>query len=299
MKQNEVLETYILIFILTGIIVGFLSRLWMLKSDVRQYPTLPNGYLIHITTGFIAATAGAVAYPALRSKNFIAVTFLATAIQQFRDIRKMERESLTSLENSSYTPRGESYIDGISKTFEARNYIVIIVSLATTLSAFALKKFIKSNWIIVISSVLIGFLIAYMLKEYTKGESLGDIIRIEEVPLEFKDKYNLYIDDIFIMNVGLSSTRDLILKNGVGLILKSKNENENETIILNHRGQITALVHECSRLLGLERHIRTKRDFKTGRVGLVIVPIIKDSEKLKEIILNVPILETNRKVNLS
>ncbi|OLS01983.1 YIEGIA domain-containing protein [Tissierella creatinophila] len=299
MEEKQILETYVLIFISMGIIVGFLSRLWMLKSDIRQYPTLPNGYLIHVTTGFIAAAVGAVAYPALRSKNYVAVTFLAAAIQQFRDIRKMERDSLVSLESSSYTPRGESYIDGIAKTFEARNYIVIIVSLATTLSAFALKKFIKTNWIIIICSVSIGFLIAYMLKQYTKGESLGDIIHIEEVPLEFKDKYNLYIDDIFIMNVGLSSTRDVLLKNGIGFILKSKNENANETIILNHRGQITALVHECSRLLGLERHIRTRRDFKTGRVGLVIVPIIKDSEKLKEIILNVPILETNRKVNLS
>lgn len=299
MEQNQVLETYILIYISLGIIVGFLSRLWMLKSDIRQYPTLPNGYLIHVTTGFIAAAMGAVAYPALRSKNYIAVTFLATAIQQFRDIRKMERDSLTSLENSSYSPRGESYIDGIAKTFEARNYIVIIVSLGTTLSAFALRKIIKTNWIIIICSILTGFLIAYLLKQYTEGDSLGDIIMIEEVSLVFKDEYNLYIDDIFIMNVGLSSTRETILKNGIGFILKSKNDNENEIIILNHRGQITAIVHECSRLLGLERHIRTRRDFKTGRVALVIVPIIKDSEKLKEIILGVPILETNRKVNLS
>ena len=43
MQQNEVLESYIFIFILTGLVTGFLSRLWMLKSDVRQYPTLPDG----------------------------------------------------------------------------------------------------------------------------------------------------------------------------------------------------------------------------------------------------------------
>ena len=299
MQQNEVLESYIFIFILTGLVTGFLSRLWMLKSDVRQYPTLPNGYLIHATTGFVAAALGSVAYPALRSKNYIAVTFLVTAIQQFRDIRQMESDSLTSLENSAYTPRGESYIDGIAKTFEARNYIVMIVSLVTSSSAFVLKLFIKKSWIIVICSTLIGFLVAFILKQYTKGESLKDIIHIEEVPLEFKDQYNLYIDDIFIMNIGLSSTRDSLLKNGIALILKSKNENENETIILNHRGQITALVHECSRLLGLEGYIHTTRDFKTGRVGVLIVPIVKDSEKLKKIILNVPILETNKKVNLS
>ena len=42
----------------------------MMKSDYRQYPTYPRGYLSHFTLGFIAAGLGAVAVPALIEKNF-------------------------------------------------------------------------------------------------------------------------------------------------------------------------------------------------------------------------------------
>ncbi|KPU27101.1 hypothetical protein TR13x_06830 [Caloranaerobacter sp. TR13] len=293
MQQNHLLELHVLLFISIGILVGFISRWWMLRGDVRQYPTFPNGYLIHLTTGFIAAAIGAVAYPALLGKNYVAVTFLALAIQQFRDIRKMEKETLHSLERDSYAPRGESYIDGIAKTFEARNYIVMIVSLTTTISAFMIRKYIKTNFIILILAAVIGFIVASLLKQYTKGHTLKDIITIEEAPLEFKDGSNLYVGDIFVMNVGLSATRERILKNGIGVILKPKGDNEK--IILNHQGQRTAIIHECSRLLGLERYVSTRRNFDTGELALVIVPIVKDTDKLKEIILNVPILEMNKK----
>jgi len=64
----------------------------------------------------------------------VAVTFLALTIQQFRDVRKMERDSLKGLENTEYTARGNTYIDGIAKTFEARNYFALVVSFATALT---------------------------------------------------------------------------------------------------------------------------------------------------------------------
>lgn len=80
-QQSQILESHVMLFILTGIIIGFISRWWMLRGDIRQYPTRPNGYLINLTTGFIAAAMGAVAYPALLGKNYVAVTFLSLAIQ--------------------------------------------------------------------------------------------------------------------------------------------------------------------------------------------------------------------------
>ncbi|MCR1899639.1 YIEGIA family protein [Irregularibacter muris] len=297
MEPNQLIKNYEFLFIVTGIVIGFVSRMWMLKSDVRQYPTLPNGYLIHLTTGFIAAAMGAVAYPALHSKNYIAVTILATAIQQFRDIRKMEKESLESLEKDAYVPRGEAYIDGIAKTFEARNYIVIIVSMLTTILAFILSHYIQSIIIVLIVVVVAGLGMAYLLKTYTRGYSLGDIVLVEEAPLEFRDNCNLYVGDISVGNIGLYSRRKRILENGVGIILKPKNDNENEKIILNHKGQMDAILHECSRRLGVERYAIIRRDYKSPRVGLMMVPIVRDIETIKETILNVPILETVRKVN--
>lgn len=166
MQQNHLLQSYVLQFILIGTLVGFISRWWLLRGDIRQYPTFPNGYLIHLTTRFIAAAIGAVAYPALLGKNYVAVTFLALAIQQFRDIRKMEKETLLSLENENYLPRGESYIDGIAKTFEARNYIVMIVSLCTTFSAFLIRSFTKSKLILFSLPVIIGFTIEFPATKY-------------------------------------------------------------------------------------------------------------------------------------
>ncbi|WP_432402483.1 YIEGIA domain-containing protein [Wukongibacter sp. M2B1] len=297
MQQSHLLESYILQFILIGTLVGFISRWWLLRGDIRQYPTFPNGYLIHLTTGFIAAAMGSVAYPALLGKNYVAVTFLALAIQQFRDIRKMEKDTLQSLERENYAPRGDSYIDGIAKTFEARNYIVMIVSLTTTLSAFIIRNFTKNNIIIFPLSTLIGFIIVSLLKQYTKGHTLKDIVTVEEAPLEFKDGSNLYVGDIYVMNIGLSATRKRILKNGLGVILRPIKNDDTEKVILNQDGQRKAIVHECSRLLGLERYIATRRNFDTGEVALVIVPIVKDVSRLKEIILNVPILEMNKKSN--
>jgi hypothetical protein len=123
-----------IVLISTAVFTGTLARLFVLKEDYRQYPSYPNGYLIHIITAFVAAFLGAVAIPALITRNFIAVTFLALAIQQFRDIRKMERESLKDLENTEYTYRGDAYIDGIAKTFESRNYFSLVVSFLTALT---------------------------------------------------------------------------------------------------------------------------------------------------------------------
>ncbi|WP_425449023.1 YIEGIA domain-containing protein [Dethiothermospora halolimnae] len=291
--HKGLLELSVVLYILVGTLVGFIGRWWMLRGDIRQYPTYPNGYLIHLTTGFIAAAMGSVAYPALISKNYVAVTFLALAIQQFRDIRKMEKESLHSVEGEVYAPRGSSYIDGIAKTFEARNYIVMITSLITTVSAFTLKIYIKNKIIIIILSALIGSIILYLLKNYTKGHHIRDIATIEDGELSFKDGDNLYVGEIYVMNVGLSATRKRILKNGIGIIIKPKGEMEK--IILNHSGQTKALIHECSRLCGLERYVTTRRNFDNGDVALVIVPIKKDREYIKEIVKSVPILETLKK----
>ena len=40
--------------ILFGIIIGLLTRIYMLRTDYRQYPTYLHGKIIHIALGFIA-----------------------------------------------------------------------------------------------------------------------------------------------------------------------------------------------------------------------------------------------------
>lgn len=118
--------------ILFGVIVGTLTRIYMLRTDYRQYPTYLHGKIIHIALGFIAAGLGTVAIPALLDKEYTAITFLALAASQFREVRNMERNTLTELDNYELVPRGKTYIEGIAIAFESRNYLVIFTSLIST-----------------------------------------------------------------------------------------------------------------------------------------------------------------------
>lgn len=46
--------------IIAGVIAGIATRLYMLKTDYRQYPTYVHGKVIHIALGLIAAGLGAI-----------------------------------------------------------------------------------------------------------------------------------------------------------------------------------------------------------------------------------------------
>ena len=72
--------------ILTATGMGFLARLYMLRTDYRQYPSYPQGYVIHLSVGLIASFLGAVALPALLAENYEAATFLALAATQLREV---------------------------------------------------------------------------------------------------------------------------------------------------------------------------------------------------------------------
>src|SRR5690349_2197010 len=124
-------EHKMLLGVLLGIVFGIVSRLLMLTTDYRQYPTYPHGRIIHISLGVIAAALGAVAVPALYNKDYTAITFLSLAAQQFRDVRKMERDTLTKIDELELVSRGSTYIEGIAMVFEGRNYLVIMTALVT------------------------------------------------------------------------------------------------------------------------------------------------------------------------
>lgn len=55
--------------IIAGVIAGVATRLYMLKTDYRQYPTYIHGKVIHIALGLIAAGLGAIIMPALCRRN--------------------------------------------------------------------------------------------------------------------------------------------------------------------------------------------------------------------------------------
>ncbi|WP_374722461.1 YIEGIA family protein [Peribacillus tepidiphilus] len=272
--------------ILFGVMAGTIARLYMLRSDYRQYPTYLHGKIIHLALGFIAAGLGSIVIPAIMEEEFTAITFLTLAASQFREVRNMERNTLTELDQYELVKRGNTYIEGIAIAFEGRNYLVILTSLLTTAGIL-----LWNIWV-----GLVAFIISLCLcHRFMSGNRLKDLVDIEYFEPRF-DGAGLYVDNIYIMNIGLPERQKEVLRYGMGFILKPKNFNVRSTIA--NLGQRQAILHDVSTALGVYRDSGTpalvplaKRDLDDGRVGVFVLPQEKDIEKAIAIIGNVPTLE--------
>ncbi|CDO02023.1 hypothetical protein BN988_00477 [Oceanobacillus picturae] len=275
--------TYPIIF---GVLLGTLARILMLRTDYRQYPTYLHGKVIHLSLGFIAAALGAVAVPAIMEMEFTAVTFLTVAATQFREVRNMERNTLTEVDEFELVPRGNTYIEGIAISFESRNYLVIMTAFITTL------LYIVFNAYIALAGAIVSLIVN---KALMSGSTIKDIVNIEYRELRFEGA-GLYVDNIYIMNIGLPERQKEILKYGMGFILTPKNMNVITTI--GNLGQRQAILHDVSVSLGVVRDSGTpaltpliKRDLDDGRIGIFILPQLREKQKAIEVIGAVPVLE--------
>ena len=269
-----------LLLILAATLMGTMARVLALKVDYKQYPSYPNGYLLHIVLAFIAAIIGAVAIPAIKSNNYTAVTFLALAVQHFRDVRKTERESLLDLEATEYTPRGEAYIDGIAKTFESRNYFALVVAFTSALCmeiAVYLQLGLAVQSLVGVAS---GFLVYKTINGFSKGKTIGDVarLRLAQIAVEGSE---VLVEGIFVTNLaGTANAQKLIQEEGVAVIIEPKEPYA--TIALQNYGQRQAVLFEVTRALGAKRYQFTRKEYDTGSVILLFVPIVRDMEKLME-----------------
>ena len=289
--KEEIISQQYLIYIITAIVMGSLARIFTIVQDYRQYPSYPNGYLINVVTGVVAAGLGAVAFPALLSKNFAAITFLSVGIQNFRDVRKVEKESLKAIDNNEYSRRGDAYIDGISKTYEARNYFALIVSLITEITMHIINS--KIMLVNILSGVLAGSIMFFILRRFSKGHSIGDIAEVKLGQIEVRDS-DLYVDNIFVTNLlGSDNSRKLVQSEGIGAVIYPKKEQYG--ITLDNYGQRQAILFEVCRRLGVKRYNFIRKQFSTGKVALAIVPIIRNEGAFIDTIMKTPILENVKK----
>lgn len=272
-----------------GIAVGFADRWMMLRSDYRHYPTYPHGQLTHLALGFIAASLGAVAVPAIAKPDYVAVTFLVLAAQQFRDVRNMERESLNRLEETKLIRRGSDYIEGIARVFEARNYLVIFAALISSAAVF---------WLGWQYGLLFGAVAIILSLCLMSGSYVGDIAEIFAGEVHFQDSL-LMVNDIVIMNVGLPATRQKILEEGMAVIIKPKDDDARLT--LDAPGQRMAIVHDVVSILGSKVDINetelmpmARKHADKGYLGFFLVANEPDLDYLMEIIRKVPVLESAR-----
>lgn len=289
--QDEIISTQYVVLIVTAILTGSFARAHTLKEDYRQYPSYPNGYLIHLITGFVAASLGAVAIPALMTKNFVAVTFLALAIQQFREVRKIEFNSLRNLEQTEYTHRGAAYIDGIAKTFEARNYIALTVAFTTALTIQMVNS--KLIWVNIISGIVTGLIILIVLKKVSKGKTVGDIAQVKPGKIEVRGS-ELYVDGIYVTNLlGTDNSRKLFREEGIAVVIYPNEEHYR--ITLDNYGLRQAILFEATRVVGIKRYHFTRKDYAKGRVITALVPIIPDIGRVIEAVKNTPLIESAKK----
>lgn len=221
MNVDAVTQEYV-ILILVSVILGIFARVLTLVVDYRQYPSYPNGYLIHLITGAVASGIGAISVPAVINKDFQAVTFLALAIEQFREVRRMENESLKALDDIENISRGSAYIDGIAKTFEARNYFSLLVAFFSSLTMTIVPHTIL--WINILSGVIVGAVVFFILKHFSKGKTIGDIADVKLGKIKILGS-ELYVDDIFVTNhLGMDHTRSLIEDQGIAAVLYPKED---------------------------------------------------------------------------
>jgi hypothetical protein len=273
--------------IVVGVTFGILARLNMLRTDYRQYPTYPHGKIIHISLGVIAAGLGAVAVPALLDKNYTAVTFLSLAAQQFRDVRNMERQSLSKIDELELVPRGAAYIEGIAMVFEGRNYLVIFSSFLASLFSILFAWY----W-----GIVAGIFSIWIANYFKSGKKLEAIADIEPVTIRM-DGPDLFVGSIYIMNIGLTDSRSKILEHGLGFLIKPKNRNARVTLA--NLGQRQAILHDISTLFGVfrddgEPSLRpmAKLDMNTGTIGVLFLPQEKDVERTYIALHRVPVLES-------
>jgi hypothetical protein len=275
--------------ILSGSLAGTLDRLLLIRLDYRQYPGYPHGYISHLALGAIASALGAVAVPALLNKDFTAFTFLALAAQQFREIRNIERETLQNLEETRLEKRGKDYIEGIARTFEARNYLVMITAFLTSVAA-VLGGIIGAA---VVAVILIFFSLTFMT-----GETIGDICEVIPGEINFKGSL-LRVNDIDFMSVGLPEMREKIKKEALGVMIKPKDDNARAT--LHDMGQRMAIAHTAAVIMGSKKDVDipeftplVRKNPDTGAVALYIMPIEKDLESLILAVKRTPVLESAR-----
>jgi|SRR5690554_1587113 len=262
----------------------------MLRIDYRQFPSYPHSYAIHLTIGIIASTLGALIVPVLLEKEYIAVTFLTLAAQQFREVRSIERDSLNSIEKTEIVPRGEAYIEGMAKLFEARNYLSLITSLITSLLFFYLGLFI---------AIIGGVVAAALLHIFMKSPTISDIAKIKIAPLNIDNK-NIGIDNLVIMNIGENEALEKWQKEGIGIKIIPKDENARATLF--NSGQRQVILHDLSILMGVKldeglQHFTplARIDIDYGTLNIIFLPQEPDKEFIKEAVGKIPVLESSQR----
>lgn len=251
--------------VFAGLIAGLVIRAAAMVEDRnRRFPTHPHGEVVHLFLGFVAATLGALAVPALLTGNYTAGVFLGLGTSQFHSVRGLEANSLLRADRGDLVPRGPTYADGIALAFEARNFLVLAVALAAT----SLGVFL--GWILggVLGTVL----------------GLGGMLYLRPTPLR--------------------SIADFTVREGEGgrgdpdVTVRTHARSLRAVAILRTPAQQQAILHDLHAGLGArlngqhgEPILPQMAYTEKGELAVLLWPLVTDSARILEVASRIPVLE--------
>lgn len=275
-----------------GFLAGFLSRVVSLKSGRDHYPGYPSGYVSQFALAIIAAMIGSSIITSLIGKQFTAATFLTLAATQFRDVRTTERKTLESEEQLILVPRGAGYIEGIAVTYEARNYLSMLVALVTAVAAQFL------GWLPGIIAGIVAIIVGEVMMS---GPTVGKFIEVRPSKISFEKDSLLYAGKVMLMEVGLPHARERWSEDGLAVELIPKNPRGQAALW--DVAQRQAITHSAASAVGAQKDVgypdqmplcRMEMPHPTGKAGLGILPVHRDMERLIAAIEATPILESGK-----
>lgn len=277
---------------IVGFIAGLLSRVISIKSGRSHYPGYPSGYISQIALAIIAAIIGSSIIVSLVGKQFTAATFLTLAATQFRDVRSTERTTLEKEESLILVSRGAGYIEGIAITYEARNYLAMLIALVTSVSV---------EYLGVVVGAIVGIVAIIVGEIYMSGPHMGDMVDVEPGKIHFEKGTLLYVGDVMMMEVGLPHSRERYLQEGIGVILTPKGPRGQSALW--NVSQRQAISHEVAAAVGAQKDVgypeqtplcRMDMPKGSGRAALSILPVEHDVEAVIKAIKKTPMLESGK-----
>ncbi|WP_255253001.1 YIEGIA domain-containing protein [Brevibacillus laterosporus] len=104
----------------------------------------------------------------------------------------------------------------------------------------------------------------------------------------------LFVDGVFVSTIiGTANVQNVILEEAFAVTIEPNEEYLR--IILDNYGQRKAILFEATRSIGVKRYYYTCKDFKSGKTIIVIVPLIRNIDKLLLAVKNTPLLESVKK----
>lgn len=296
MKQSLIADDVFRRAFIVALFIGILCRGLVLRVTDKQYPTRPQDYLEQIIVSGLAASLGAIAFPALIDKEFSALTFFAVAIQQFQGISQEEKITIENIDNAEVVPKGAAYIEEISSTYESRSYISLFSSLVASVIYLYFARAYKFGFLpCTILAIIGGAIVGLIFKRYLRRRSIGDIADVVEAKINF-DGPIFKVNDVYISNIGLDATKDRYINEGIAVEIIPKDIKAYG--IISDLGQRQAILHNLYIHFGINKDVDekdilaiTKMDFEKNTLVIPYLPLVKDIDELIKVVKSAPILE--------